>query len=283
MGLFDKREKMATPEQISELKNMRDRIFGMVYDSFTNTALNQGLYTNDPKNTSSYNPNHRITWDVSNIMQIEREESIFRKILNYKASMALTKIDINSKDMTSEQIRYIKKQLEKLYKPLYDMLYQGGAFGGSACLICIKGQMSEKELMKPLNADTVQADYFLGLKTLERWFSCTPTGDLIESIGDNGIDDPNLLGEPLYFKVRLGGKNTRQVKVHRTRLLIFPDGSLPEIQRKIENYWGVSLLERIWEPLNRYKVAINAVINMFLISSQRELQTDLDTENASMT
>ena len=283
MGLFDKKEKMATPEQIKELNKLRNNLFGMVYDSFTNTVLNQGLYTNDPKNSSRYNSNHRLTWNISNIMQVEREEPIFRKILNYKASMALTKIDINSKEMSSEEIKYIKKQIDKIYKPLYDMIYQGEAFGGGACLICIKNQMSEKELMKPLDINTVQADYFLGLKTLERWFSCTPTGDLIESIGDNGIDDPNLLGEPLYFKVRLGGKNTKQIKVHRSRLLIYTTGSLPEIQKRIEQYWGVSALERVWEPLNRYKVAINAVINMFLISSQRVLQTDIDTEYASMT
>lgn len=282
MGLFDKKEKMATPEQIYELNTMRKNVINMVYDGFTNPALNQGILGNDLTNSSLYQPTPK-TWNVGQIMQVEREEPIFRKILNYKSSMALNGIDINSKDMTSEQIRIIKKELKKLYKPLYNLVYQGEAFGGGACLICIKGQMSEKELMKPLKLDFIQPDYFLGLKTLERWYGCNPTGDLIETIGDNGIDNPELLGEPLYFKVRLGGKTSKMMKVHRTRLLTYNTGSLPEIQKRIEQYWGVSLLERIWEPLNRYKTAINAVINMFLISSQRVLQTEVDTEFASMT
>lgn len=283
MGLFDRKEPMATQEQINEIKNLRNRVINMVYDSFSNTQLSQGFGTSDFKNASHYIPNNRLTWNVSNIMQIEREEPIFRKILNYKATMSLTKIDINSKDMSAEEIKIIKKEINKLYKPLYEMIYQGEAFGGSASLICLKGQMSERELMKPLKIDNVQPDDFLGLKTLERWFGCNPSGELIETIGDNGINDPDLLGQPLYFKVRLGGKMTKTVKVHRTRLLIYNTGVLPEIQKRIEQYWGVSSLERIWEPLNRYKVAINAIINMFLISSQRVLKTDVDTEYASMT
>lgn len=272
------KEKMASIEQIQELRTLYNNVF----DSYSNYALSQGAGTTDFLNATKFLDNNRKTWDIHTIMQVEREEPLFRKILNYRASNALNGIDINSKGMTSEEIKYIKKEIKKLYVPLYQLIYQGEAFGGGASLICIKGQMSERELMKPLDINTIQADYFLGLKTLERWFGVYPSGDLVESIGDNGITDPNLLGEPLYFKVRLGGKRTKQLKVHRSRLLIYTTGSLPEIQKKIEQYWGVSTLERIYESLNRYKTCISAVINMFLISSQRVLKTDVDTDFAQM-
>lgn len=273
------KEKMASIEQIREIK----QLYTNIYDSYSNYALSQGLGTTDFLNATQYLANNRMTWNITNIMQVEREEPIFRKILNYRASMSLKGFDINSKDMKAEEIKVIKREIKKLYLPLYQLIYQGEAFGGGASLICIKGQMSERELMKPLNIDMIEPGYFLGLKTLERWIGIHPSGELVESIGDNGVDDPNLLGEPLYFKVRLGGKKSKQYKVHRSRLLIYTTGMLPEIQKRIEQYWGVSTLERIWEPLNRYKTCISAVINMFLISSQRVLKTDVDTDFAQMT
>lgn len=274
--------KMATDEQKNDLKNKINSLFGgndLVLDSFSNPKLSLGYGTDDPTQSSRYLPNNKLTWDINTIMQVEREQPIFRKILNFKASLSLSGIDINSKDLNSEQIRVIKEKLDELYDKLYKLIYQGESFGGSAALICIKGQMSEKELMKPLNVDTINPGDFLGLKVLERWFSCNPTNNLIETIGDdNGIDDPDLLGQPLYFKVRLGGKRTKQVKVHRSRLLIYNTGVLPEIQKQIENYWGVSCLERIWDPLNRYNIVIGAVVNMFLISCTRVLRMDVDTD-----
>lgn len=277
--------KMATNEQKIELQNKINNLFSsnnLVLDSFSNPKLSLGYGTDDPTQSSQYLPNNRLTWDVNRIMQVEREQPIFRKILNFKASLSLSGIDINSKDLNSEQIRIIKEKLDELYDKLYKLIYQGESFGGSAALICIKGQMSEKELMKPLNIDTINPGDFLGLKVLERWFSCNPTGNLIESINDNGIDDPDLLGEPLYFKVRLGGKGTKSYKVHRSRLLIYNTGVLPELQKRIENYWGVSCLERVWDPLNRYNIVIGAVVNMFLISCTRVLRIDMDTDTAEL-
>ena len=275
---------MATPEQQAEIKNLLQSVIG---DEFFSGLLNQNVYT-DPMNSEEFRTERNITWNVTNIMNIERAEPIFRRILNYKASMPLKGIDINSKNIDSEKLEQIQIELDKLYYPLYEMIYQGECFGGSACLICIKGQTTDdngRHLKEPLDFSTIKKGDFLGLKTLERWFSCVPTIKLVDTIGgETGIEDPMEIGEPLYYKVRIGGQNTREYTVHRSRLVFYNTGILPNIEKRIEQYWGVSLLERIYRPLVLYKTIVNATSDMTLISSQRVVKMEeIDTDVSQLT
>ena len=286
------REKiqLATLEQKQEIKNMYNNLLnrlngnGFINDSYSNLPLNQGFGSSSPMQATNYISNNSLTWDMNRIMQVEREQPLYRKILNYKASMSLAKIDIDCKEMTSTQIKQIKNKLDDIYKSLYSMIYQGEAFGGGACLVCIRGQMSQSELIKPLNYDTIQPNSFLGLKSLERWFSCNPTGIRVENVGgSDGIDDPELIGQPLYYQVRIGGKGTKTYKVHRTRLLLYNTGHLSNLQKQIEQYWGASSLERIWDSLNRYNTVMHAIVNMFLISATRVIKMeDIDTDASQL-
>lgn len=104
---------MATPEQQAEIKNLLQSVIG---DEFFSGLLNQNVYT-DPMNSEEFRTERNITWNVTNIMNIERAEPIFRRILNYKASMPLKGIDINSKNIDSEKLEQIQIELDKLYYP----------------------------------------------------------------------------------------------------------------------------------------------------------------------
>ena len=119
------KEKMASIEQIQELRTLYNNVF----DSYSNYALSQGAGTTDFLNATQYLANNRKTWDINTIMQVEREEPLFRKILNYRASNALNGIDINSKGMPSEEIKYIKRSSgiydTKIYRHKYESLFEG--------------------------------------------------------------------------------------------------------------------------------------------------------------
>ena len=264
------------------------KIFGKEYadyaettplgDSFQNNALNVGYGTGSQVNSSRYVPNNQLTWDVNRIMQMERDQPLLRKCVEYTASGMLGSFDINSPYIENDKIRALQEGITALRQPLHDFIYQSRFYGGGACLLVFKGDLvdgNEEELLKPLDISKIKKGDFLGLKPLERWFGVTPTGVLVDSLGsDSGITDPFLLGEPLYFDVSFGGKNSKKWRVHRTRLLIYNTGRLPYIQKQIEQYWGVSIVEHLYEPLTRYNVAINAVINMFIISSLRVVYMD---------
>ena len=254
-------------------------------DGFVNPTLNQGYGTTDPTMATDYETNRGLTWNMFRINQVERDNPLLRKILSFRASKPLRKgIDLNSKELDAEQIKYVKKELKKYNKELHSLIYQGEAYGGSASLICIKGQMSASELIKPLNYDRVQPGYFLGLKNLERWYSVVPDMTrLIDRIGErNGIENPNLIGQPLYFKVRLT-PDSQELLVHRSRLLIYNTGELPMLEKRIEQFWGVSSLERLWQPLNEYYLAVKYALGAMLFNNQRVVKIDAFTDMATAT
>lgn len=259
------------------------RIYG---DSYSNTQLNMGYGSRSLLEGTSYKPNNSLTWDCNRIMQMERSEPLLRRCVEYKASSILGGIDISSKDITSDEIKKIQVELDKLYRPLYDFIYQAIFFGGGACMFIFKGDFNpenESRLLEPLDISKVKKGDFLGLKPLERWFSCIPdTTILIDTLGEStGIYEPELLGEPLYFNVSFGG--SKKYRVHRSRLLIYNTGHLPRLQKQIEQYWSVSFVELIYDALNRYNTAINAVINMFIINNSRIIYIDESTDTAMLT
>lgn len=254
-------------------------------DSFSNVTLNHGVGTSDPTNATQFVSDRFKTWDVYSINSIVRENSIIRKILSFKSTKPLRKgIDLNSKEISSEDISKIKNSLRMLNKELSQLIFQGESYGGSAALICIRGQMDQDELIKPLNINKVQPDSFLGLKVLERWFQVVPDMEnLIDRIGKrNGIENPNLIGEPLYFKIRLT-PNSEELTVHRSRLLIYNTGFLPNIEKRIEQFWGSSIVERIWEALSDYYTAKKYGLNSMLFNNQLVILIDAFTDIAAGT
>ena len=284
-------------EKTYSVKEAITKIFGEDYakygesqplgDSFQNDTLNIGYGSGSQINASRYVPNNQLTWDVNRIMQMERGQPLLRKCVEYVASGMLGGFDINAPNIENDKIRALQGAIENLRQPLHDFIYQSRFYGGGACLLVFKGDLvdgNEEELLKPLDITKIKKGSFLGLKPLERWFGVNPTGVLVDSLGkESGITDPFLLGEPLYFDVSFGGKSSKKWRVHRTRLLIYNTGKLPYIQKQIEQYWGVSIVEHLYEPLTRYNVAINAVINMFIISSLRIVYTDALSETAELT
>lgn len=279
---------MAKQMKIYTLDEAKQQIFGsrgIVEDSYSNPILNLGFNTGSPLNATMYKPNPMLTWDMFRIQQMEREQPILRRIVEYKTSSMLKGIDISSLELTSDQIKVIQKKLKDLYKPMYSYIYQGEFYGGGAGLMLFKGDLdNEINLLKPLDISQIKKDSFLGIKPLERWFGCNPSGDLVDTLGtSSGVYDPELLGQPLYYNVRFGGKKSKSYKVHRSRLLLYNTGHLAMITKKMEQYWGVSVVELMYESLNRYNTIINAVANMFIISSTRVMKVDEMTDTSQLT
>lgn len=253
-----------------------------VDDAYTNPMLNMGYGTASQMNSTKYVPNYKQTWDFMTINSIERSEPLFRKIVDYKASALLNGIDITTQELTNEETKLILVELKKVYKSMYDFIYQAIFYGGGAGMLIFRGD-DEEEYMKPLDLTKIKKDSFLGIKPLERWYDIVPCTKKIDELGKDGIDDPSMLGFPLYYDVKFGGKNSKSYRVHTSRLLFYNTGHLPYIQKNVEQFWGVSEVEILWDTYNRYITAINAVINMFIISNTRVLKMEDTTGSAQMT
>lgn len=285
MGLFDKK---ATEKEIKELMDTYkgiDKRFVAVNDAYSNPQLNLGFGTKDNMQATTFVPNHK-TWNWLEINQIERSEPLFIKIVDYFASGYVNGGDITSVNLNNEEIKVIQSKLEEIKVGLYETYYQSIFYGGGAGLLIFANETKDEDFLKPLDIKKVKKNSFLGIKPLERWQGIFP--DMmtrVETIGKDGIYDPSELGQPLYYKVRLYevGGITKEVKVHRSRLIIHNPIYLPYIQKQIERYWSSSIVESLYDSYSIYLTERNAVANMLINSNTRILKMEDTTGSAELT
>lgn len=270
---------MAKPNIVLQNKNKIYNAINKVYnanDSYQNLLANLGVGSTSSLTGTNYVYNRKITWNFDLINQMEREQPLLRKIIDYQTSALLGGIDIVSNDITSDEIKVILDRLQDLYGSLYEFIFQAKFYGGGAGLLMFLGD-DEETYKQPLNISENKKK-FLGIKPLERWIGINPTGELISELG---LDDKaNLIGMPEYYNVRFGAKRSKSYKVHYSRLLIYNTGTLNFVMKRMEQFWGVSMVERLYDPLNRYNTILNALADKMLIASQRVIQIDESIGNA---
>ena len=245
-------------------------------DSYSNLLANLGVGSNSALEGTNYVYNNKITWNFELINQIEREQPLLRKIIDYQVSALLNGVDIVSNDITSDRIKVISGKLQELYSSMYEFIFQAKFYGGGAGMLIFQGD-TESDYAQPLDIAKLDKK-FLGIKALERWIGINPTGDLIDEL--RADDDANMIGMPEYYQVKFGGKRSKSYKVHYTRLLIYNTGVLSYVMKRMEQFWGVSIIERIFDPLNRYNTILNAIADKMLIASQRVIKIDETIGNA---
>lgn len=264
---------MAKQRSKIEQKQLVNQAIAQYYatDGYSNLLANLGTNSKSPLEGSTYTFNKKITWNFQEINDIEREQPLVRKIVDYQVSSMLNGIDIVSNEMTSDEIKQIVDKLNDLYSAMYNFLFQAKFYGGGAGMLIFEKD-TESTWSQPLDISKIKTK-FLGIKPLERWIGINPMLDLIDST-DDGLNDPQMFGFPKYYSVRFGGKRSKSYKVHYSRLLLYNTGTLSYVQKRMEQFWGVSLIERIYDPLNRYNTVLNALANKFLIASQRVVKID---------
>jgi hypothetical protein len=218
----------------------------------------------------------KITWNIPRLDLIWRSNPYVKRAIRWISSKALIKgIDISSQDdrVTSKEIGLTQESLKKQYRPFKRMLELGLAYGGSAGLVVLKDKHSKEDYKNPLNINTVRKGDFEGIKALARWYQIEPALDkgLVQEIGEEyGITDPDLLGQPLYYRVNLSGGLSgfsglsrdkplgETMLVHRSWLLLFNPHSLSHIETQIERYWSSSIIETASVDLERHEMLWSA-------------------------
>jgi phage-related protein (TIGR01555 family) len=111
-------------------------------------------------------------------------------------------------------------------------------FGGALAIMLIDGQNPET----PLKPETVRPDQFKGLLVLDRWLVNPPMGKTIQEFGPD-------FGMPMFYDV-IGDLSTLpNIHVHHSRVIRFDGIELPYMQRRWENGWGESVIERMHDRL----------------------------------
>jgi uncharacterized protein len=229
--------KKSTIDRIrKEGKELRGKNTG---DSFQNFQLNIGQGTNNALSSSAYgfNPITRI-----------------RTLLDWihrGSWLGGIAIDLLAEDMTRggveiltvedpEAVEKMQQGLTRLHiwQELADNIKWSQLYGGSIAVLLIDGQ----DPSTPLRIETVRKNQFRGLVVFDRWMVDSDLQHLVSEYGPN-------LGLPEFYKVVADAPAMRGQRIHYTRCIRLEGVRLPYWQRVMENLWGLSVFERLYDRM----------------------------------
>lgn len=210
-------------------------------DSFSNPVARLGFGTQNLLEATEY-PLTRMTQNYALLNSLYRNNWVIQNIVG-----AIPE-DITKKwfrIVTKAPSEYIDKfdrmqRQTKLRKSVLEGMKWGRLYGGAVGLILIAGQ--EDMLEEPLNYDTIQPDSFKGLYIVDRWSGVYPDMQIITDINDTDF------GLPEYYEVR-NEHGVMTQRVHHSRVVRFIGRELPYYEKIVEQYWGQSEIEAIYEEI----------------------------------
>ena len=213
-------------------------------DSFQNLLTRQGMGMPNLKNGTRY-PLTRLDFDFNLLNSLYRNSWIAAAIVDVPAEDMLKnwitlkgQLDPEDLDDFERKIRQTSTREQILEGVKWGRLY-GGAIG----VIALASDRELAQLEEPLDLRRVGLDDYRGLRILDRWMGATPGSELVED-----ICSPDF-GLPKYYT--LSGQGLGGARIHHSRVVRFIGVNLPPIEKIAENYWGMSVLERVLEELSK--------------------------------
>ena len=217
---------------------------GWTRDTFVNFLTKTGIGTQNLSsgNTYGFNP-------------ISRNRTLIEWM--YRGSwLCGVAVDCVADDMTREGVLLSsalpveeKEKLEsaqrrfQIWQSLNMVAKWARLYGGALGYIFIEGQ----DPATPLRTQTVKKGQFKGVIPLDQWMV---TPELTHSITDAGPE----YGNPAYYNITATSPQFPfpRIRVHYSRVVRMLGIELPYWQRTMENMWGISIMERIYDRLTAF-------------------------------
>lgn len=239
--MANSRRGIATLARRAKAQDVALRKKGKIFtgDSFVNFSQKMGVGADNPLTTATYGFN-----------PITRMRTILEWAHrgNWIAGLA---VDIPAEDMTRAGVEFLgvtePEAIEKIeelavslhiWNKIKETIKWGRLYGGCIAYMMIDGQKPET----PLRLETVGPGQFKGLLVLDRWMVDPSLSELITELGPD-------MGTPKFYTVIADAPAIPRMKIHHTRVIRTIGNDLPYWQRVMENLWGESVLERIWDRM----------------------------------
>lgn len=248
--------------QIAQREEKKARDAWETSDSFQNFALKLGMGTDNTLSQSTYgfNPITRVRTLL---------EWIYRG-----AWLGQLAVDVVANDMTRAGIEVLGKMPPDDIEELNEAAVRWGIwpsvnetvkwsrlYGGCIAVIMIDGQ----DMETPLRLETVGKDQFKGLLVLDRWMVEPSLETLVGDLGPN-------LGLPKYYRVTATAPALIGKRVHFSRCLRLEGVKLPYWQRVMENLWGVSVYEPLYDRMVAFDSATQGAAQLTYKSHLRTMK-----------
>lgn len=238
-------------------------------DSFYNFALRLGLPTDNALAQSDYQPNF-----LSRLRY--RLESMYRG--SWLVGVA---VDVMAKDMTRAGVEYLgdmspediaalgsAERRLRIWKRLQETVKWARLYGGAIAYMDIDGQKPDE----PLRVETIGRKQFRGLRVYDRWQVQPSVGTLVQEPGPD-------FGTPVFYQPLTADDIGVGERLHHSRCLRILGQELPYQQRIAENYWGQSVIERVYDRIVAFdsvtmgaaQLAYKAYLRTLKIENLRQL------------
>lgn len=136
-------------------------------------------------------------------------------------------------------------------------------FGGSIAVMLVQGQ----RLDTPLDVGTIGKDQFRGLFVLDRWQIEPSLNDLVQDLGPD-------LGLPKFYRVLSDAPALYGQRIHYSRVMRLIGIELSYYQRLIEQLWGESELERLYDRMVAFDSATTGAAQLAYRAHLRTYQIE---------
>jgi hypothetical protein len=165
-----------------------------------------------------------------------------------------------------EAIQLLQSKLTRLgvWHSLLETIKWGRLYGGAIAMLVIDGQ----DPATPLNIETVGKDQFRGLKVFDRW-QLRPS---LQNMVVDGID----YGLPEFYDIisNIATGQVSNVRIHHSRVIRQIGIQLPVMQAMTEEWWGESVIERMYDRLVSFDAATSGAANLIQKAHLRTVQID---------
>lgn len=231
-------------------------------DSFQNLAAGLGFGANNLLTGSTYNFNpisrirtllewiHRDSWLGGVAIDLVADDMI-RAGINMKG-------EIEPSD--TAQIEEAATTCG-VWNGINDTIKWARLYGGCLGFYMIDGQNPET----PFRIETVGKGQFRGLLALDRWMVEPSLENLITEMGPN-------TGLPTYYRVTAQAPAMNGMKIHYSRVARLVGIKLPYWQSLMENLWGISVIERLYDRMVSFDSATMGVAQLAYKSYLRTIK-----------
>lgn len=211
-------------------------------DSFVNFAQNVGIGGDNPLTTAGYGFNP-VTRQRVQLEWMHRGTWIAKLAVNLPADdMTREGVDILG-DMKPEKMEEVEEMVQALgvWNCLGETVAWSRLYGGAIAVMQIDGQREDT----PLRIEAVPRDSFKGLLVFDRWMVEPSLNRMVKTPGpDRGL--------PEFYTIRSDAHAMQGTRVHHSRVIRLIGDKLPYMQAVIEQMWGASVLEGVWDRMTAF-------------------------------
>lgn len=258
--------KRASASATTQDEKARDKAAkkGITIDSFVNFAHNLGVGADNALSTATYGFNP-VTRNRVLLEWVHRGSWLGGVAVDVVADdMTRAGVEIRGK-MAPEQLAHLEETAVGLgiWNCINDTIKWARLYGGALAVILIDGQ----DMETPLRINTIRKEQFRGLLSLDRWMVEPSLSDLVTDFGPE-------LGNPKFYRVTSSAPALTGMKIHHSRCIRLEGIRLPYQQRLIENMWGLSVIERLYDRMIAFDSASTGAAQLVYKSYLRTLKID---------